>query len=514
MKRIILSLLIMTMLFVSCRKEPIEPKHRESIVILFENDVHCAIEGYSKLAGLRDAIADTAWAAIVTSGDYLQGTVTGIISRGQYIVDIMRAIKYDAVGLGNHEFDFGIPRLQELFQGFDAPVICSNLFDMEGNRLYDAYTIRTYGNRRVAFVGVLTPETQLSSEHYAFYDTNGNQLYTLNQDQYTAQVQSAVDAARADGADYVVLLSHLGEDSWGNQFNSNDLIAATHGINAVLDAHTHSVIDTVITNSRGESVLLANTGTRFAHIGKLYIAPDGTMDITLLPMSTITEESSVVRDEVERVKQLVAGQVGEVFAYSQVPLLVTDGNGNRMVRKAETNAGDLVTDAIRNFTQADVSIINGGSIRVDLPPGALTYGDAISLMPFDDEVVKVQLSGQQIIEMLAFGTADLPYEHGDFPQLSGMRFTVNVSDHSISDVEIQQSDGSYLPIDPSATYTLGTVDYVVAGGGYGGVLSNNPILNRTQTIGREAVIQYIVTQLDGIVDQQYAQPQGRITIIQ
>ena len=152
------------LLTTGCHKEPIAPQQeRNSIVILFENDVHCAIDGYAKIAGLRDAIADTAWTALVSSGDFIQGAITGTLSRGQYIIDIMRTMHYDAVGLGNHEFDYKVPRQQEL-------LVCSNFFDMSGHRMYDAYTLCTYGDRRVAYVGVLTPHTEVKSERYAFYD--------------------------------------------------------------------------------------------------------------------------------------------------------------------------------------------------------------------------------------------------------------------------------------------------------------------------------------------------------
>lgn len=510
-----LLLALAALMATGCQKDPVEPQQeRQSIVILFENDVHCAINGYARIAGLRDAIADTAWAALVSSGDYLQGAVTGAISHGQYIVDIMRTMRYDAVELGNHEFDYGVPRLQELFAGFNAPVLCCNLFDMQGHRLYDAYTIRTYGDRRVAFVGVLTPQTELSNERYSFYDSLDVQHYTLRQNEYTMLVQQAVDAARAEGADYVVLLSHLGEDAYGNPFNSNDLIAATHGINAVLDAHTHSIIDTVITNSEGDPVLLANTGAAFAKVGKLYIGPDGQMDITLIPTEQISQVSSTVNAAVEQVKQAVNEQVGQIVGQSEVPILITDGNGTRLVRKAETNAGDLTADAIRWLTDAQIGLSNGGGIRVDLPAGDITYGDIMSLLPFDNLVWKIEATGAQILEMLRVGTANLPGESGDFPQVSGLRYTATVADHSISNVEVLQADGSYLPLDPSATYTIGTYEYTVTGGGFGGSLSSCTVLSQSSTLYRDALVQYIATALGGTIGQQYAAPQGRITIVQ
>jgi 2',3'-cyclic-nucleotide 2'-phosphodiesterase (5'-nucleotidase family) len=202
-----LSLLCNMTTFTSCQpKEDVKPDEKKSsIVILYENDVHCAIDGYAKMAGLRDAISDTAYVGLTSSGDYLMGGTAGALSTGSYIVDIMRTMHYDALGLGNHEFDFGGPRMLELLKGFNAPVICANFFDMQGKRFFPAYTIREYGKRKIAFVGVLTPKT-MEDESYSFYDEKGNQLYDLKQSELPQLVQQAVDEVRQAGADYVILL--------------------------------------------------------------------------------------------------------------------------------------------------------------------------------------------------------------------------------------------------------------------------------------------------------------------
>ena len=512
----LLSLLLVfctLLLATGCHKEPLAPQQeRNSIVILYENDVHCAIDGYAKIAGLRDAIADTAWAALVTSGDFIQGNVPGALSNGQYIIDIMRKMHYDAVGLGNHEFDYKAPRLQELLSDFNAPVVCCNFYDMNGHRMYDAYTLRTYGDRKVAFVGVVTPEAEIKAEHYAFFDEMGQHHYTLRQNEYPMLVQQAVDAARTEGADYVVLLSHLGEDVWDNPWNSNDLIAATHGIDVVLDAHSHNVIDTVIANSQGRLVPMVNTGTQFANIGQLCIDAEGHIDVTLIPTEQIAEVSLSVDAIVEQVKEQVNAQTGQVVAYSEVPILVTDGNGNRMVRKAETNAGDLTADALRWKMGADIGLVNGGAVRVDLPVGDIHYGDVISLLPFDNMVWKIEVTGSQILEAMRIGISKLPAENGDFPQVSGLRFTVTVADHSVSNAEVLQADGSYAPLDPAATYTIGTFDYPVNGGGYGGVLAGCTVLEQSTSLYRDALVEYITTALGGRSDSGDKVLKGRIII--
>ena len=185
---------------------------QKSIVILYENDVHCAVDGYAKLAGLRDAIADTAYVALVSNGDYVQGMTVGAISKGQYVVDLMRALPYDAITLGNHEYDYGMERMFQLLRQVPAPIVCANLYDVKLERtVFAPYVMRRFGDKRIAFVGASTP-TSMETEAYAFRDDEGNIIYDLQIDDIPALVQKAVDEARRAGADYVILDSHLGEE--------------------------------------------------------------------------------------------------------------------------------------------------------------------------------------------------------------------------------------------------------------------------------------------------------------
>jgi 2',3'-cyclic-nucleotide 2'-phosphodiesterase (5'-nucleotidase family) len=188
-------------------------QHQKSIVVLYENDVHGQIDGYPKLAGLRDAISqsDTAWTAVVSCGDYLSGGVACSLKKGEYIVTLMNSVGYDAVTLGNHEYDFGMPRLMELLPGLNTSAVCVNLYDYQGTEpLMAPYVIRQYGNQRVAFVGVSTPES-MDAEAYSFFDDKGRQLYDLHTKETYQMVQQAADKARKEGADYVIVLAHLGE---------------------------------------------------------------------------------------------------------------------------------------------------------------------------------------------------------------------------------------------------------------------------------------------------------------
>ncbi len=278
----------------------------KDIVILYENDVHCSIDGYTKLAGLRDAIAkaDTCYVGIVSCGDFAAGADVGKNSQGKYIVDILRSVGYDAITLGNHELDYGVPHIKELMQQAGAPVVCSNLFDMEGNQIFPSYTIHQYGNKRVAFVGALTPQT-MQIERSAFYDADRNQLYDLKRDAIYDLVQQAVDDARAKGADYVIMLSHLGERP-ASRVDSHDLISKTNGIDALLDAHTHSTVPCVyVENKDGKQIPITQTGIHFANIGKLIITTGGKVSVQLMPVEEITYTSPRVTAITDSIKSLL-----------------------------------------------------------------------------------------------------------------------------------------------------------------------------------------------------------------
>ena len=210
---------------------------KKSVVILYENDVHCGIDGYTQMRGLRDAIvrSDTSVVGMVSAGDFLQGDLAGAISHGKYVVDIMKNMGYDAVTLGNHEFDYGVPRMQELLPQINAPVVCVNLTKYgDPTPMYPGYVIKQYGKKRIAFVGICTPET-MHSEAYSFFDKDGNQTYDLHTAECFTMVQDAVDKARKEGADHVVLLSHLGEATSDTGVDSHTMVAKTRGIDAVLD---------------------------------------------------------------------------------------------------------------------------------------------------------------------------------------------------------------------------------------------------------------------------------------
>ncbi len=506
----LLTILIMCLL-VSCRQGG------KSIVILYENDVHCNLDGYARLRGLADRVADTAYVAVTSSGDYLHGGRAGAVSSGAYIIDIMKNMDYAAVGLGNHEFDHGMARLQDLMAKAGMPVVSHNLRTLHGDSLLFApYIMREFGNTRIAFIGIVTPET-LQSEAYSFFDTEGNQLYELWQDNVIADLQETIDRVRSDGADYVIVLSHLGEVSPKGFYTSPELIAATNGIDVVLDGHTHSVIpcDTIL-NNQGRPVLLTQTGTKFHNVGKLLITPDGHLSLELLPMDSITVENKRLREVVDSVEAEIGKVTSHLVCHSDHPLTMYDDKGRQQVRYAETNSGNIVSDAFRAVSGAQLAVNNGGGIRSALPAGDWTEGDILDMLPYHNFLQVVSIKGATLLELLHATTENSPREDGHFPQISGFRFTLDtaaVDEQRISNVEIlDDKTGKYSPLDLHKDYTLCTTDYCVGGGGMYGVLSRARVIKNLNTLYSDALITYLRENLKGVVPAQYAGTQGRINL--
>ena len=491
-----------------------KPADDKSIVILYENDVHCAINGYQKMAGLRDRIADTAYVAVVGCGDFVQGGTAGAISRGQYVADIMQYMDYAAITLGNHEFDYPVAHTAKLLKHIGVPVVSANFTKQGKNKpLYKPFVIKRFGKTKVAFVGASTPTT-FYTEAAAFY--NGDkQVYEMHEKDSYVLIQKAVNKARKKGAQYVVVLSHLGEDPNQTDVDSHGLVRNTTGIDIVLDGHTHSVVlhDTVL-NKAGKPVVVSETGTAFMNVGKLLITPDGRLTNTLIPVKDIPYTNERVRLATDSVKQLMRELTQRVVCHSDVALRLFDAEGNQLVRMEETNTGDIICDAYRIISGADIALANGGGIRKEKFAGDLTYGDITDILPYDNNLWVVEATGATLLELLRRCTALLPLEDGFFPQVSGMRYTVHVKDHTVSDVEVlNRTTGEYEPIQPQKTYSVATIDYCVTGGGFYDILRNCKVIYRGDRLYRDVFVDYIEKHLNRHITNNYAEPQGRIRII-
>lgn len=489
------------------------------IVVLYENDVHCAIDYYSAIAGLRDAIqqSDSAYSCIVSSGDYLQGGSVGAFSRGQQIVDIMQSVGYSAMTLGNHEFDYGIERLRQLMARFDSAVVCCDLDDFpSGRSTFRPYIIRRFGPVRVAFVGVVTPNT-LFTEGYAFVDyTSGQRTHTIPVDEVASRVQAAADEARrVHHADYVIVLSHLGDEK-EEAMNTYKLVELTTGIDVILDAHSHEeVAERWLTDRTGHRVLVSQTGSKFANVGFLHIGLDGTLSSHLIPSDSIHTRSARVEHVLDSVRAVNSASLDKVIGTVEHRLTIYDGVGRRLVRFGECSLGNLVTDAIRVESNAQIALINGGCLRADLEEGEFTFSQLLDAMPYDNYIYTIRISGEELLDYLNRCSRNAPAEDGEFSQVSGIRYSIRPGHPSrVHDVMVLDTvRGGYVPLDLKASYTLATIDYCL-NTAHSGILGLLPIIQGSIMPTQDAVMHYVADHLHGVVPASYAQHDGRIVYAQ
>ena len=529
---------IVSLFFVACNEENIGGNTTpdlpaKPIVILYENDVHCAVEGYPLLVSMRkECQSSTDYVATVSCGDFASGGVVGAISKGEQIARIMNYVGYDAVVLGNHELDYGMPQMFNITDSLNAPVLCANLKNVQTNEFpYPAYHIVKYGDVDIAYIGFTTTT---SGTVKSLNDEQGNPLYSFMREEFYLNAQHFIDEARDKGADYVIALSHLGDSQKDIHPNSTGLIANTTGLDAVIDGHDHHVIEEqFINNKEGKPVLLTSSGTNFQNIGKLTIDTNGGIHSTLANTSSIVPDSET-EAFVNSVKEEVEGLGNFVIGRSEVDLTIYDENGKRIVRKQETNIGDFCADAFRAFTGADIALVNGGGIRKDIKKGEIVFNDLYNVMPFGDMIAIGRLTGEQLLNVLEYAVSYLPAEAGVFMQVSGLRFKINPDTPSpvvmdsetemfsyikdgerrVSDVEIlDKQSGEYVDVELSRTYTMATLDYLILELGGSGIFRGIEPDPTYWGADIEILRSYLENNLGGTRGSEYSEPQGRITFV-
>ena len=528
-------------------EETVKPEEGK-IVILHTNDVHCQIDqakgedgavtnlGYAGVAAYKaemEAQYGAENVTLVDAGDAIQGGPIGTLSKGSYIVDIMNQVGYDLAIPGNHEFDYGMENFLTLAKDkAEYSYLCCNFTDLNGKAVLDAYKLVDYGDVTVGYVGIDTPESFTKSTPTYFQNDKGEYIYSFSQgnegkDLYAA-VQKAVDDATKAGADYVVALGHLGNEGSTDVWTSKSVIANTTGIDVFIDGHSHEAYDETVQNKDGEDVVLAQTGTKLANIGKVVIDTK-TGDISAELVSGYDKQDETVAAYVAKVNEEFAGVLQEVVAKSDVDLTTLDpATGERAVRNAETNLGDLCADAYRVLLGADVAFVNGGGVRADIAAGDITYENIINVHPFGNEACLVETTGQDILDALEMGARLYPEENGGFLQVSGLSYTIDASVPSSvvlnDEGEFVKVDGAYRvkdvmvgdePLDVTKTYTLASHNYMLKSGGDGFVMfKDDKLLKDSVMIDNAVLINYIVDELGGVVSDAYADPKGdgRITV--
>ena len=533
------------------------------VTVLYTNDIHTYITKdltYSKVAAYKDSLENV---LLVDAGDHIQGTAYGSMDKGATIAQLMNAAGYDLATLGNHEFDYGMDGCMAAIEAADFPYVSCNFYHeangVAGENVLDSYKVFEVGGVKIAFIGITTPESFTKSTPSYFQDENGNYIYGIaggadGEALYTA-VQNAIDAASAE-ADYVIALGHLGVDESSQPWTSREVIANTTGLDAFIDGHSHTTIPMEeVTDEGGNTVILTQTGSYLDAVGQMTIAADGTITTQLLTaenLAEVTPDAEVKAIEDAWVAEL-GEQLGQVIGYSQVTLDNYDAEGNRLVRKQETNTGDFAADALYYLfdemdLDVDVAVMNGGGVRNEAVTGEISYQTCKAVHTFGNVACLQTVTGQQLLDALEWGakdvTADGSVENGGFLHVSGLRYTINTAIPStvqqddkgvwtggptgayrVTNVEVLNNEtGAYEPLDLTAQYNLAGYNYTLRDLGDGFAMFDGAVnvldyVSEDYMVLANYVESFPVDEATGLptipADSQYAEVtgNGRITIV-
>ena len=521
----------------------------DDIVIIHLNDVHCGLNdtiGYDGFVLYRDELKKK-YKHIITAdvGDHVQGGTLGAISQGTAILQLMNKITFDVNTLGNHEFDYGIEQLEYLNNNMITKYICSNFRRAGANvPIYKPYKIVEAGDKKIAFVGVVTPLTFTKTYICTLKDSNGDPLYDFHADydDLANTVQNYVNKARnEDHADYVILLTHIGMNI--EDYTSNGLVSKIESVDAVLDGHTHLVYHTTSGDKNGKSVYFTQTGTKLANIGQLIIKTDGTIETSIIeevPEPTDkTVATKVTRGKVDRwvnteMNTFIDGLweqysselnilIGTVdFDLRVFPGESRDSHAN-ICRVRECPLGNLIADSFREVVKSDIALVNGGTVRTDLLKGQITSKNIIDVMPFFNSVFVKEIDGQTLLDALEFGVSRTPNVFGGFPQVSGMTFDV---DTSINSTVVTDSNGAFKEVTGkrkvsnvkvngedlilSKKYNISVSEFVGGGGDGYSMFIKYQVVNESIFTDCDALSHYINYELKGQIPEDYKNETTRI----
>ena len=476
---------------------------KADVTILYTNDVHTYIDNkspkptYAAIAALKKSIEDTGRdVLLVDAGDHIQGTAYGSMDDGATIIELMNEAGYDLATPGNHEFDYGMARAKAVIQEADFPYVSCNWVDLRtGFNVLPSVKFFFVGGRKIAFVGVTTPETfTKSTPAYFMNDAQTKYIYDIlggedGQKLYDA-VQKAIDKAEFWGADTIIGLGHLGVDPSSSPWTSEEVIANTTGFDAFIDGHSHTVMENKqVYDAAGKAVTLTQTGSYLANVGKMTLAEDGTITTELISTADVSD-AAVAATAATWVKE-VDEMLGEQIAVTDINFYISDpATGKRRIRSGETNLGDFVADGIYTYfneieqLDCDIAMMNGGGIRTDVSAGAWSFKTCKQISPFGNVACLMAVTGQQIQDALEFGARFVGpegKENGGFLHVAGATYeihtdipnTVRTDDKNVwqgsatgtprvQNVRIyNKKTGAYEPLDLNRTYALAGMNYTL-----------------------------------------------------
>ena len=530
----------------------------DDIVILHTNDVHCGVQdtiGYDGLMLFKKQMqAKYNNVILVDAGDHVQGGTLGLISNGEAIIEIMNKLEYDVATLGNHEFDYGVAQLETCAKMLNCSYISTNYcYHKNKQAIYPAYKIIQAGSKRIAFIGVATPQTLSKTSLITIKDDDGNQVYDFLTENHSKElydrVQTKIDEVKAQGVDYVIILAHLGIGGDAEEENTSaGLLRNLKNVDALIDGHTHLTYARTTPDKTGKGIPFAQTGTKLNYIGVTTIHSDGKItqeNIDTVPYDpflvddtlTITrskkeiyvdsEMNEYINDKINSFEEILNRKVGHTAFPLNVYELgtVNKQSHDQLSRFQENKLCNLVTDALRYYGEADITIMNAGSVREDILEGDITYQEIINTMPFSNDVLVKEITGQDILDALEFGVRTLPGATSRFPQVSGLTYKV---DTSITSSVIVDNDEVFVRVggrrrvynvfvngeklDLYKKYTISTNSFIIGGGDGYSMFAPYPELKTSIGVDNEILLKYILEKLGGEIPIEYNTTQNRIYI--
>ena len=533
----------------------LEEELSDDIVILHVNDVHCGLNdtvGYDGFVLYRDEMKKKYKNVItVDVGDHLQGGSIGAISSGEAIIKLMNNIEFNVSILGNHEFDYGVEQLQKLRENITSKYVCSNFcYNKNKSRILEPYKIVDTGTKKIGFIGVLTPLTLTKTYLSTVKDESNNneRLYDFlsgnDANDLYKQVQEDIDDLKKNkSVDYVILLTHFGMKI--EDYTSDGLLSHLENVNAILDGHTHLIYTETSKDKTGKDIPISQTGTKLESIGKLIIKSNGTFEaenIKEVPEPSDKEGAiKITRGGKERwvnnktyqfIDNLWNEYSDELNAFigkSDFDLVIRPSNTTDshfvFCRYQECSLGNLITDSIKDSTETEIAILNGGGVRNNLPKGNITSSKIIDIIPWYSYIVAKQIPGQVIWDVLEFGVSKLPNAFGGYPQVSGITFDLNPSINStvkvddignfvnvtgerrVTNVKVNGKD-----LNLTKLYNVSFLEYMSNGGDGYAMLSNYEVYYESILTDTDSLIYYIKNNLNGTIPEKYKEVEGRVTV--
>ena len=533
-----------------------EEEKSDDIIILHTNDVHCAVNdniGYDGLMLYKKELQRKYKNVLtVDAGDHIQGNIIGLLSKGLDIISIMNKIGYDASTIGNHEFDYNIPALKNCSEKLTCGYICANFcYRKNKAKIFKPYKIIPVGNKKLGFIGVVTPQTLTKTYLHSLTDDEGKLLYDFlagnNSKDLYDELQKKIDSLKEiEKVDYIIILDHLGDESdTYTIYNSSRLISQLSGVNVMIDGHTHKIYNKTCKDKDGKDVILAQTGTKLSNIGVIKIKTNGEIIseiIDTVPEPEVKEGAEIVDRNGQKVwvdtemknflitiENSHSEELNKKIGYTNFPFNVhtepTKDYHKFTCRSEECTLGNLIADSMRYIGKSDIAFKNSGGIRNGLDEGDITYKDILNILPYSNEIVTKDISGQDILDALELGAKFLPEKAPKFIQVSGIKYDINiyinstvVLDESEMFVKVngkRRVSNVFIgneKLDKKKIYKIAFDKFVADGGDGYTMFGKYEDYYSTSIVDNEGLMKYIKDYFNETIPVTYNQTEGRIHI--